>query len=51
MALASTALVALDAFLDDEEVGAVATDPRFNRAGVAVVDGPTGRLVLIVLAG
>ena len=51
VALASTALAALDAILDDEEVGAVATDPRFNRAGVAVVDGPTGRLVLIVLAG
>ena len=51
VALASTSLAALDAILDDDEVRAVVLDPRFNRAGVGVVDGPTGRLVIIVLAG
>ncbi len=36
-----------------ESVGgrAMIESPGFDRAGVAVVDGPTGRLVVIVLAG
>lgn len=50
-ALASTSLAALDAILADQESGPVALGPESNRAGVAVVDGPTGRLVLVVLAG
>lgn len=51
VALASTSLAGLDALLGDDEVGAVALGEEFDRAGVAVVDGPTGRLVLVVLAG
>lgn len=51
VALASTSLAALDAILADEETGSVVVEGRFDRAGVAVVDGPTGRLVLIVLGG
>ncbi len=51
LALASTSLAALDGILADAEVGAVVMEGRFNRAGVAVVEGPTGRLVLIVLGG
>ena len=51
VALASTALAALDAILADGETGSVVVEGRFDRAGVAVVDGPTGRLVLIVLGG
>lgn len=51
VALASTSLAALDALLADEEAGSVAIGTRFDRAGVAVVDGPTGRLVVVVLGG
>ena len=51
VALASTSLAALDAILADEEVGPIALGEQYNRAGVAVVDGPTGRLVIIVLGG
>lgn len=51
IALASTSLAALDGIFADEETAAVVADGRFDRAGVAVVDGPTGRLVLIVLGG
>lgn len=51
VALASTSLAALDAMLGDDEVGRVVLGDDYDRAGVAVIDGPTGRLVMIVLAG
>lgn len=51
VALASTSLAALDGILAEEETAAVVLESRFDRAGVAVVDGPTGRIVLIVLGG
>jgi membrane protein required for colicin V production len=50
-ALASTSLAALDALLGDEETGPVVSGSAYDRAGVAVVDGPTGRLVVVVLGG
>jgi membrane protein required for colicin V production len=51
VALASTALSALDGILASDEGGAAILDSSNDRAGVAVVDGPTGRLLLIILGG
>ncbi|HXV72319.1 MAG TPA: CvpA family protein [Acidimicrobiia bacterium] len=50
-ALAGTAIAAYDAIRGTADGSAMLVDPNFDRAGVAVVDGPTGRLVVIVLAG
>jgi membrane protein required for colicin V production len=51
VALASTSLAALDAILGDSETGPVTSGPAYDRTGIAVVDGPTGRILVIVLAG
>lgn len=50
MALAGSALGALDGILDSETGRAEITDSTYDRIGVAVVDGPTGRLLMIYLA-
>lgn len=50
-ALASTAIAAFDGIRETEAGGEMIENPNFDRAGVAVVDGPTGRLVVIVLGG
>lgn len=50
-ALAGTAIAAYDAIRGTADGSAMLVNPNFDRAGVAVVDGPTGRLVVIVLAG
>lgn len=50
-ALAATAVGAFDGILETPEGRAMFEDPNLDRAGVAVVDGPTGRLLVVVLAG
>jgi membrane protein required for colicin V production len=51
VALAGTSLGALDGILDSESGKAELADPAYDRTGVSVVDGPTGRLVVVVLGG
>lgn len=50
-ALAGTAKGAFVGIRDTESGAAMLENPNLDRAGVAVVDGPTGRLVVIVMAG
>lgn len=51
VALAGTSLAAYSGIFESVEGRALIESPSFDRAGVAVVDGPTGRLVVVVLAG
>jgi len=51
VALAGTAVGGLEGVLDTPAGAAMIEGSDFHRAGVAVVDGPTGRLLVIVLAG
>lgn len=51
VALAGTARGGFDGILDTAEGRAMVEGSDFDRGGVAVVDGPTGRLVVVVLAG
>jgi len=51
IALAGTATGAFDGILETPEGQTMIEGPEFDRAGVAVVDGPTGRLVVIILSG
>jgi len=50
-ALAGTAIAAFDGVRETEGGQTMLENPNFDRAGVGVVDGPTGRLLVIVLAG
>ena len=51
IALAGTALGALDGILDSDSGHTELSQPGYDRTGLSVVDGPTGRLVVILLAG
>lgn len=51
VALAGTAAAGYQGILETEEGRTMIETPGFDRAGVAVVDGPTGRLLVIILAG
>lgn len=51
VALAGTAIGGFDGIVESAEGRAMVENPDLDRAGVAVVDGPTGRLVVVVLAG
>ena len=51
VALASTALGAFDGIAASPEGKAALSEGFYDRAGVAVVDGPTGRLVVVILGG
>ena len=51
IALAGTALGARDGILDTDSSRDELSKPGFDRTGISVVDGPTGRLVVILLAG
>ncbi len=51
LALAGTSLAALDAIISTSETAAVVSNPAFDRTGIAIVDGPTGRLLVVVVAG
>jgi uncharacterized protein YkwD len=51
LALASSARAAFDGMLDSPTAIAQFSTPGYDRAGVAVVEGPTGRLVLVVFGG
>ena len=51
LALASSARAAYEGMLDSTSGLAQLTLSAYDRAGVAVVDGPTGRLVIIVFGG
>lgn len=50
-ALAGTAVAAFDGIRDTAAGRSMLENPNFDRAGVSVVDGPTGRLLVIVMAG
>jgi hypothetical protein len=50
VALAGTAVGGYEGIYETSEGRAMVEKPSFDRAGVAVVEGPTGRLVVIVLA-
>jgi membrane protein required for colicin V production len=51
LALASSWRAALDAMFESPTAQAHLDNPEYDRAGVAVVDGPTGRLVVVVFGG
>ncbi len=51
VALAGTTLGALDGILDSGSGHDELADPSYDRTGVSVVDGPTGRLLVVVLGG
>lgn len=51
VALAATALGGLDGILDTDAGRAMIENPNLDRGGVGVVDGPTGRIVVVILAG
>lgn len=51
IALAGSALGALDGVIDSETGKTELGKSGYDRVGVAVVDGPTGRLLLIYVAG
>ncbi len=51
VALAGTSLGALDGILDSDSGHDELADPAYDRTGVSVVDGPTGRLMVVVLGG
>lgn len=50
-ALAATATGGLDGIWDTDAGRAMLENPSYDRAGVAVVDGPTGRLLVVVMGG
>jgi uncharacterized membrane protein required for colicin V production len=50
LALASTALAAFDGMLDSPTGYSELSQPGYDRIGVSVVEGPLGRLVVVVLA-
>ena len=51
VALAATSLGGLDGILDTNAGRAMIENPNFDRGGVGIVDGPTGRIVVVILAG
>lgn len=51
VALAGTAHAAYSGIYESVEGGAMIESPGFDRVGAAVVEGPTGRLVVVVLGG
>lgn len=51
VALAGTALGAYEGIKETAQGATMISNPDLDRAGVAVVDGPTGRLVVVILAG
>lgn len=51
VALAGTALGAFDGILDASYGPGTLGDPDMDRAGIAVADGPTGRLLVVMLGG
>jgi hypothetical protein len=51
LALASSTRAAIDAMLRSPTALAQFSTAAYDRSGISVVDGPTGRLVLIVLGG
>jgi membrane protein required for colicin V production len=51
VALAGTAVAAYQGIYETSDGKTMIEAPDFDRVGVAVVEGPTGRLVVVVLAG
>jgi uncharacterized protein YkwD len=51
IALASSTRAAFEAMLASPTALSHLSNPAFDRTGIAVVDGPTGRLVVMVLGG
>jgi len=51
VALAGTALGGLEGIKESDSGRAALVSSAFDRTGISVVDGPTGRLLVIILAG
>jgi membrane protein required for colicin V production len=51
LALAISWRAAFDAMLESPTALTLLDDPAFDRTGLSIVDGPTGRLVVLVLGG
>lgn len=51
VALAGTAMGGLDGILESGPGSELVLDSKFDRVGAAVVEGPTGRLLVLILAG
>lgn len=51
VALAGTAVAAYQGITDTDSGSTMIENPSYDRVGAAVVSGPTGRLVVMVLAG
>jgi uncharacterized protein YkwD len=51
LALASSTRAAFDAMLDSPTALTQFSIPAYDRTGLSIVDGPTGRLVVIVMGG
>ncbi len=51
IALAATSRAAIDALVDDSEALSLLVMPQFDRMGVALVEGPTGVLLIVVFGG
>ena len=51
VALAGTAMGGLEGIVESEPGSALLVDTGFDRAGAAVVEGPTGRLLVLIMAG
>lgn len=51
VALAATSMGGLEGILETDAGRAMIVNPDLDRGGVGVVDGPTGRIVVVILAG
>lgn len=51
LALAATTRAAIDALFENDEANGLLLSPEFDRVGVALVEGPTGILLVVVLGG
>lgn len=51
LALAATTRAAIDALFENPEATDLLLSPAFDRVGVAIVEGPTGILLVVVLGG
>lgn len=51
LGLAATSRAVTDAILDSEEASALIHSAQYDRVGLALVDGPTGVLLVLILGG
>lgn len=51
LALAATTRAGIDALFENDEASKLLLAPEFDRVGIALVEGPTGILLVVVLGG